>query len=216
MVQALLFDLDGTLADTIEDLAAVVNAALARRNLPTHEISAYKHMVGNGFTQLVRAALPPRLRTEAMVEELRAEANASYEADPVARTKPYKGIPELLSALAERKLSRAVLSNKPDPLARRVVELLFPGAGFALVRGELPDFPRKPDPASALDIARLLGAEPGDILYLGDSDVDMETAKKAGMVGVGAVWGFRGEDELRAAGARHLVRNPLELLDLLD
>ena len=216
MIKLVMFDLDGTLADTIEDIAACVNGALARRGLPAHDIPAYKLMVGNGFRTLIERAAPPEARGTGLLEELRAEAQAAYDAEPVALTRPYAGVPELLSALKARGLALAVLSNKPDGLAVQVVERLFPGAGFSLVRGETPAFPRKPDPAGALDIARRLGAGPSECLYVGDTDIDMETARRAGMTAVGAAWGFRGRRELEEAGADRVIAAPGELLDLLD
>ncbi|MBL8968357.1 MAG: HAD family hydrolase [Spirochaetaceae bacterium] len=215
MAELVIFDLDGTLADTIEDIAASVNGALARRGLPAHDIPAYKRMVGDGLTTLVTRALPPELRGAALVEELRAEAAAAYAAAPLAATRPYAGIRELLAELKRRGLPFAVLSNKPHALAVTVVAGLFPEAGFALVRGESPDFPKKPDPAAALDIARRLGAAPADCLYVGDSDVDMATARSAGMRAVGVAWGFRGSGELREAGADRVIEEPRELLALL-
>ena len=214
MPSAIIFDLDGTLADTIADLAFAVNTALAGRNLPTHDIPEVKLMVGNGFRNLVRLALPEARRTEAYIEELRAEASAIYEVHTLDNTRPYPGIPELLAELGRRDISRAVLSNKPDTLTHRVIEGLFPGAGFAVVRGERPEFPRKPDPASALDIANRLGFPARDVCYLGDSDVDMVTARNAGMFSVGAAWGFRGAAELKAAGAGLVIDAPRDILAL--
>lgn len=215
MPSAVFFDLDGTLADTIEDIAQAVNASLAGRSLPVFDIPSYKLMVGNGFRNLVRLALPERLRTEERIEELRAEASAAYEAHALDRTRAYPGIPALLAGLAARGIPRAIVSNKPDALTKKVVAGLFPEAGFAFVRGETPDFPRKPDPASLLDMASRLGLAPRDIIYLGDSNVDMETARNAGMLAVGAAWGFRGRPELEAAGADIIVEEPEDVLALL-
>jgi phosphoglycolate phosphatase len=212
MKKAVLFDLDGTLADTIQDLAGAVNRCLARRALPEHEIELYKLMVGDGFRNLIARALPESLRNEDYIESTRAEAAADYAGRCLERTRPYPGIQELLSALADRGIPLAVLSNKPDELTKKVVAGLFPFASFALVRGESPDFPRKPDPASSLDACALLGARPGETLYLGDSGVDMRTAKAAGFLALGALWGFRGEAELREAGADALLAAPLDLL----
>jgi phosphoglycolate phosphatase len=216
MPKAVIFDLDGTLADTIEDIAAAINGSLARRGLPLHSIPALKLMVGKGFRHLVTVALPEGSRDEAFVEEIRAEASAYYEAHALDITRPYPGIPELLAELARRGLPRAILSNKPHDLVLRVVEGLFPGQGFAVVRGEVEGFPRKPDPASALDIAARLGLAPGAIAYVGDSNVDMLTARNAGMVGIGAAWGFRGRGELEAAGADAVIEEPLDLLRHLE
>jgi len=215
MKKAALFDLDGTLADTILDLAGAVNRSLARRGLPEHDIGLFKLMVGDGFLNLVTRAIPKELRRKEYIEAMRAEASADYAGRCLERTRPYPGIPELLSALAAKGLACAVVSNKPDALTKKVVSGLFPNFAFALVRGESPEFPRKPDPASALDAALRLGAEPGETLYLGDSGVDMRTAKAAGFLALGALWGFRGEAELREAGADALLESPLDLLKYL-
>jgi len=215
MKQAVLFDLDGTLADTIDDLAGAVNRSLARRGLPEHELELFKLMVGDGFRRLIARALPEDRRGEDYIEAMRAEAAADYAGRCLERTRPYPGIRELLSALAERGIPFGVISNKPDELAKKVVSGLFPFAAFALVRGESPAFPRKPDPASALDACARLGVEPGQTLYLGDSGVDMRTAKAAGIFALGALWGFRSEAELRDAGADALLEAPLDLIQYL-
>jgi phosphoglycolate phosphatase len=215
MNNAVLFDLDGTLADTIDDLAGAVNRCLARRGLPQHGLELFKLMVGDGFRNLITRALPERLRDDKYIEATRAEAAADYAERCLEATKAYPGIRELLSALTERRIPFAVLSNKPNPLTKKVVAGLFPSVGFALVRGELPQFPRKPDPASALDACALMGAAPRDALYLGDSGVDMKTAKSAGFLALGALWGFRDEKELRESGADALLASPLDLLNYL-
>lgn len=215
MKKAVIFDLDGTLADTIVDLAGAVNRSLARRNLPGHDLGLYKLMVGDGFRDLIFRALPEELRTDAYIEAARAEAAADYAERCLERTEAYPGVRELLAALARRGIPFAVLSNKPDALTKKVVAGLFPASAFALVRGESSEFPRKPDPASALDACARLGAEPAETLYLGDSGVDMKTARAAGMTALGALWGFRSEAELRDAGADALLRSPLNLLEYL-
>jgi phosphoglycolate phosphatase len=215
MKKAVLFDLDGTLADTIDDLAGAVNRSLARRGLPEHEKELYKLMVGDGFRKLIARALPENLRGDEYIEATRAEAAADYAGRCLERTRAYPGIGELLSALAGRGIPFGVLSNKPDALTKKVVAGLFPFSAFALVRGEGPDFPRKPDPASALDACARLGAAPSGTLYLGDSGVDMKTAKAAGFFAMGALWGFRSEAELREAGADALLKTPLDLIQYL-
>lgn len=215
MKKAVILDLDGTLADTIADIAGAVNRTLSRRKLPEHDLAAYKLMVGEGFRNLVTKALPEGLRTDDYIESARSEASADYAGRCLERTAPYAGVRELLSALAERGIALAVLSNKPDALTKKCVSGLFPAVAFAAVRGESEAFPRKPDPASALDICERLGIEPREALYLGDTGVDMRTAKAAGMTALGALWGFRGEAELREAGADALLASPEELLHYL-
>jgi phosphoglycolate phosphatase len=212
MKKAVIFDLDGTLADTIDDIAGAVNRMLSRRGLPEHDAGLYKLMVGDGFRNLVTRALPEELRGEEYVEEARAEAAEDYAGRCLERTRPYPGARELLSALAARGVSLAILSNKPDALTKKCVAGLFPLVRFELVRGEVAEFPRKPDPASALDACARMGADPAETVYLGDSGVDMRTAKAAGFLALGALWGFRGESELREAGADALLASPLDLL----
>jgi phosphoglycolate phosphatase len=215
MKEAVIFDLDGTLADTIDDIAGAVNRCLARRGLREHDLELFKLMVGDGFRNLVTRALPESMRSPEYVEALRAEAMADYAERCLERTRAFPGIRELLSALAERGISLAVLSNKPDELTKKVIAGLFPTVDFAIVRGESPDFPRKPDPASALDACARMGASPAETLYLGDSGVDMKTAKAAGFLALGALWGFRSEAELRETGADALLEEPLDLLHYL-
>jgi phosphoglycolate phosphatase len=215
MKKAVVFDLDGTLADTIEDLANAVNRMLAGRGLPEHDLTHYKLMVGDGFRNLVTRALPESHRSGDYIELARAEASADYALRCLERTAPYPGIEELLAALAARGVAAAVLSNKPDALTKKVIAGLFPDDRFAVVRGEMPGFPRKPDPASALDLCARMGVLPSETLYLGDSGVDMKTAAAAGFFSLGALWGFRGEKELSEAGANALLHSPLDLLQYL-
>jgi phosphoglycolate phosphatase len=215
MKKAVIFDLDGTLADTIEDLAGAMNRSLRTRGLPEHDFGEYKLFVGDGFRNLVARALPEPSRSEALVQEIWFEAAANYAERCLDMTRPYPGVTELLAALAGRGLALAVLSNKPDDLTKKVTAGLFPGTPFGLVRGETAAFPRKPDPASALDACARLGAEPSEALYLGDTGVDMRTARAAGILALGAAWGFRGEAELRAAGADAILERPGNLLEYL-
>jgi len=216
MIKLVIFDLDGTLADTILDLSGSVEVALKKRGLPGHSIPEYKLMVGNGFSTLVQRAVPPGLRGTPLQEEIRAEAAAYYAAHPLESTKPYPGIAALLDGLASRGIGRAVVSNKPHELALAVVEGLFPGAGFIEIRGEKPEFPRKPDPKGVLDLAAKAQVRPEEALYVGDSNVDVATAHNARMKVAGAAWGFRGEAELRAAGADYIAQKPEEVLAILD
>ncbi len=215
MNRAVIFDLDGTLADTLEDIAGAVNRALGAHGLAVHSLDDYCKMIGDGFLTLVQRALPADLCTVDLVAEVRAKAADDYASHCLDRTSSYPGVPGLLEALAGRGVPMAVLSNKPHELTLLVVRGLFPNTPFTIIRGELDAFPRKPDPTSALDIAKRLGMAPRDVLYLGDSNVDMETARGAGMVALGAGWGFRGEAELLASGAKAVLATPGELLDYL-
>jgi len=215
-LRAALFDLDGTLLDSLEDLAASMNSVLSRHAWPEHPVDAYRYFVGEGVEELVRRAMPEAQRAPAVVATLLAEMRAEYSGRWAERTRPYPGIPELLDALLERGLKLAVLSNKLDEMTRAIVAQLLPRWRFEVVLGATAGLPRKPDPAPALEVARRLAVAPGEVVYLGDTSTDMETAVGAGMLAVGVLWGFRGADELRAAGARTLLQHPLELLAFLD
>ncbi len=213
--RAILFDLDGTLLDTLDDLADAGNLALAQLGFPPHPREAYKYFVGDGVETLVRRALPPDRLDEATVREGTERMRQAYAERWACKTQPYPGVPELLDALAARALPMAVLSNKPHPFTQLCVERLLPRWTFAAVVGAQPTMARKPDPAGARAIAAQLGVSPDAVLYLGDTNTDMQTAVAAGMYSVGVLWGFRSADELRASGARTLIAHPLELLELL-
>jgi phosphoglycolate phosphatase len=214
--RAIIFDLDGTLLDTLEDIANAANHVLLARGFPPHPNRDYRTLIGDGVVQLIARALPEAHRDEATVRVCVSAYTQEYARTWNAQTKPYPGVAEMLDALTARGLKRAVLSNKPDHFTQQcVAELLAPWA-FDAVLGASDRFPRKPDPASALEIARQLGVPPAQCVYLGDSGVDMQTARAAGMFAVGALWGFRGRDELLKDGAQHLISQPGEVLRLLE
>ena len=214
--KAVLFDLDGTLLDTIEDLADSMNSVLKSNELPVHGLEAYKYFVGDGMKNLVRRALPESLRNEERtVDKCLELMRKEYEKNWKEKTKPYPGIPALLSALTERGLKIAILSNKPDDLAKRMTSELLGAWRFEAVAGERPPVPRKPDPRAAIEIAEQLGIPVHEFGYLGDTSTDMLTANSAGMYAVGALWGFRKADELLAGGAKALIEKPLDLLELI-
>lgn len=213
MLRAVLFDLDGTLVDTLDDIADAMNHALSAHGLPVHDPDAYRDLVGEGVPRLVERALPAdRMELHGPVTEA---LGAWYMDHMLDRSRPYPGVPELLDALAGRGVPMAVLSNKPDRATRWMVERLLGRWPFAAVVGE-GETPRKPDPAGALAIAEGAGIPPAGWLYLGDTSTDMQTAVAAGMWPVGALWGFRGRDELLAHGARALVARPAQVLEALD
>lgn len=213
--KAVIFDLDGTLLNTIDDLANSTNAVLERAGYPTHSNEAYKYFVGDGLRNLMKRALPENKKDDASVEFYLAEMKAEYSKRWDEKTRPYEGIPELLDALSARGLKLAVLSNKVDNMTQLVISRLLSGWHFDIVAGEKAGVPRKPDPAGALKIAGRLDIKPEEILYLGDTNVDMLTATSAGMYPVGVLWGFRDADELVKGGARILIAKPQALLDLL-
>ncbi|HAU36546.1 MAG TPA: HAD family hydrolase [Phycisphaerales bacterium] len=213
--KAVLFDLDGTLLDTIDDLADSMNDVLARNGFPAHGVAEYKYFVGDGIVNLVRRALPADRRDEQTLARLVAEQRREYGRRWADKTRPYDGIPQLLDALSERGLALAVLSNKPHETTQAVVAKFLSRWTFAVVRGEGPHTPAKPDPTGATQVAAQLGLPPAQCLYVGDTDTDMKTATAAGMYAAGALWGFRTADELRRHGAKTLLAHPRELLKLL-
>ncbi|MBI2836240.1 MAG: HAD family hydrolase [Chloroflexi bacterium] len=213
--QAVLFDLDGTLLDTLQDIADAVNRALAQMGLPPHRLEAYRYFVGDGRETLAVRSLPERRRDQVSVRKLVELIDAEYSACWAQNTRPYPGMAALLDELAKQNVRMAILTNKEHHLAAEMVSAILPRWRFEAITGASPDIPKKPDPSSALKLARQLGVEPGGIAYLGDTDIDMKTAVRAGMYPVGALWGFRTRDELLAGGAKALVESPCDLLRLL-
>lgn len=212
---ALLFDLDGTLLDTLRDIADSVNSALAYHGFPQHELEAYRYFVGDGVEALAIRSLPENGRDEMTVGKIIARMDEEYSRRWTNNTRPYQGIPELLDALTNLGIKMAILSNKPQNSAQLIVSRLLPQWRFELVVGALPSIPRKPDPTAALQIARQMNMSPLEFLYLGDSAVDMKTATAANMYPVGALWGFRTADELLSGGAKALIQRPSHLLRLV-
>jgi phosphoglycolate phosphatase len=214
--RGVIFDLDGTLADTLADIASSMNRALESRGYPPHEPAAYKDMVGWGMEVLAQKALPPEAGDEPNIEALAAAARRFYAEKPLVHTRLYPGIPEMAAELKRRRVKIAVLTNKPDPVAQMVIAGLFPPDTFALIRGEIPGLPRKPDPAVLWDMLLDLDLSPRDLIFAGDSEVDMETALAADCHALGVSWGFRGREALIKAGAQRVIDTPAELLRLID
>jgi phosphoglycolate phosphatase len=204
------------LLDTLADLANSMNAVLTKLGFPTHPTDSYRYFIGEGLDCLVRHVLPKDRLDDETVSKSIAAMQDEYSKHWAYNTKPYAGIPELLSALQERKIPKAVLSNKPDEFTRIMVEKLLPDWSFHIIRGAKPSMPKKPNPAAALDIARKLQIPPCLFLYLGDSDIDIQTANSAGMYAAGALWGFRTAEELHTNGAKALVENPQDVMKLFD
>lgn len=211
LVRAALFDLDGTLVDSLADIAGAMNHALARQGLPIHPLSSYRHFVGEGVRQLVRKAAAPEA-CEDVHEALLASYRAHYAEHLLDTTRPYPGVAEVLARLAGDGVRLGVLSNKADGYTRRLVEHFFPGVPFGAVYGERAGVPRKPDPTAALGLAAELGVAPAECAFIGDTPIDMDTARAAGMYAVAVSWGFRDAPELRAHGARALATTSEELL----
>ena len=214
--QAILFDLDGTLLDTLADMANATNAALTRLGFPTHRRDAYRYFLGGGMDCLVRRAVPERCHDSETLKKCREAIIDEYRSRWAQNTRPYPGISELLAELDKRGIVKAVLSNKPDDFTKKTVEKLLADFHFEIVRGAKPAVPVKPDPTGAIRIAEELDIPPGRFIYLGDTDTDMQTAHAAGMFAAGALWGFRTAEELSANGAQVLLKTPKEVLNLLD
>lgn len=216
--QGVIFDLDGTLLDSLTDIADCANEALEKMGFPIHPVADYRYFVGDGVRTLMERILPENARKDpqALAQTLQLYVDA-YAVGWDRKTRPYPGIPELLDTLTARGVKKAVFSNKPAECTARCVEKLLASWTFEEVVGQKDGvIPKKPDPAGGLWIMERWGAKPEEILYVGDTATDMETAQNAGFVSVGVTWGFRPEEELRDAGARFIIHLPMELAPLLD
>ena len=213
MISCVMFDLDGTLCDTLRDLAEATNHALRQAGYPEHPLEKYKRMVGNGIPKLVSRFAPAGLGEEALATAL-AEFSAYYGQHKEDKTAPYEGVPQTVGRLKAAGVTVAVLSNKAHALAGPVVEHYYPGV-FAVIQGALPGVPAKPDPTLLHRLMEKLGAKREFTLFVGDSDVDILTGKNGGLGTCGVLWGFRSRHELEQAGAEHIVETPEQLAELI-
>ena len=214
-IKGVLFDLDGTLLNTLDDLADAMNYVLQRLKCPVHPVEAYRYFVGDGVDMLVKRALPPDDGNEKLFAKVKKEFLKRYQQYWNVKTKPYDGIGEMLDALQAENLFLAILSNKPHLITGEVVRHYFGTRHFITCMG-YGIFPKKPDPEGALYIAASMGIAPENCLYVGDTATDMRTAVAAGMPGVGVTWGFRDEKELRENGARWIVDKPSEVVAIVN
>ncbi len=212
MIRAVLFDLDGTLTNSLEDIADAMNRSLRLHGLPEWPLDAYRYLVGDGAKKLAERAVRERQELALSVQQT---YQAYYQAHTRVKSRPYDGVPEILKALQARGMPMAVFSNKPDADTRNVVALFFPEIKWTAVRGQVEGVPVKPDPAGALAAAAAMGVAPEEVLYLGDTATDMHCAVNAGMHPVGALWGFRTAQELTDSGAERLAAHPKDILDFL-
>jgi phosphoglycolate phosphatase len=211
--RAVLFDMDGTLLYTLDDIALAGNRALAAQGFPKHPVADYRMFIGSGARNLIIRALPESVRNDVgMVDTCLKHFLEDYGLNWNVRTRPYPGMDLLLDGLTARKKAMAILTNKPHEAALKCAGELLGRWTFAEVLGQRPGRPIKPDPAGALEIAGNMGISPSEILYLGDSAVDMHTAVAAGMLPVGVLWGYRDREELVSAGARAVIARPEDLL----
>jgi len=213
--KSIIFDLDGTLLDTLPGLARAGNAVLARFGYPLHPADAYRQFVGDGMDKLVERMLPKGVDQTARSQaaELYREI---YTATWREECRPYPGIVAMLDQLRDREVKLAVLSNKPHPFTEQFVEAFLDRSRFMVVYGERPGLAKKPDPAVALMILDQLACPAEHSVFVGDSAVDIRTGKAAGMAAFGAGWGFRGAAELLASGAQEVLAEPLELVDYVS
>lgn len=214
-IKMIIFDLDGTLVNTLEDLAVSTNEALKLYGYQEHSIEAYRHFVGNGIYKLIERALPKDSRTEETVNLLKEAFITYYDAHLTDYTNPYEGIEEMLEKLKEEGIQLAVVTNKPHVQALRVVEACFKPGTFMQVVGQQDGVPHKPDPTVIRKMLDTYGLVEEEVLYIGDSDVDMQTARNAKLRGIGVAWGFRGEEELRENGAYAVLEKAEELLQYI-
>lgn len=215
MKKLVIFDLDGTLLNTIEDLGTATNHALSTLGYPTHSIPSYCNMVGNGVTRLLERALPEEARTIRIVEAMRTHFREYYDAHLYDTTTVYPGIVELLDELTERKIAIAVASNKYNAATQRLVQHFFGAYQWAAVFGHLDGVPVKPDPSVVFEVLAECPTPKEQVLYVGDSGVDIETARRACVENCGVTWGFRTREELVDAYADHIAVNPDDILSLV-
>ena len=213
MKKTVIFDLDGTLLDSIEDIASSMNKVLESLQLPIHKIEDYKYFVGGGVDILVENAL--NNHSKEIKDEVTKRFKVEYDGKLHSKTLPYDGIYELLDELKKLDINLAVLSNKPHEFTVSYVNHFFKNYNFKEIHGQKKDVPKKPDPKAALDIVKCLDSSCENTYFIGDTKIDMQTAKSANMTAIGVLWGFRDEKELRDFGADFIVSNPLEILKII-
>jgi len=215
-IKAVIFDLDGTLLDTIDDIADSMNQALENQGRTPYDVESYKIFVGRGVDELVKAVLKEDASHQSLFDVIRADYREYYRLWQNHKTKPYAGIVTLLQDLLEKDIKVCVLSNKPDADTVKVIAHYFPNYPFFEVYGQRTGYAVKPDPQSVLEIIDKLGYQKAEILYIGDTATDMQTAVNANLTAVGVLWGFRQKDELLKGGASFIISHPSELTQLLE
>ncbi len=213
--KAVIFDLDGTLLDTLDDLADSANRVLAGCGFPMHPVAAYRYFVGDGLHILIERILPESKRSPVEIQRVASVFKEDYSRNWNVKTTMYEGVDTMLNSMVKAGLQLSILSNKPHEFTCLCVEQMLGAWTFEPLLGARPNVPKKPDPAGAVEIAARLQLDPSEILYLGDTATDMKTAIGAGMYPVGALWGFRTADELKESGAAQLISSPPQLLHCL-
>lgn len=215
MKKLVIFDLDGTLLNTIEDLGNAANYALSENGYPTHSLASYPFFVGNGVRNLIRKALPDEARTDSVIDALLKDFKEYYNVHNTDCTKPYDGIEELLAKLQDAGVAMAVASNKYQQATDRIVAHYFPDIKFVSIHGQREGVNVKPDPSVVFAILGEANVPKVDVLYVGDSGVDMETARRACVDSVGVTWGFRSEKELNEYHADNIVNKASDIFDIV-
>ncbi|WP_312641902.1 HAD family hydrolase [Hydrogenoanaerobacterium sp.] len=216
MTKLMIFDLDGTLLDTIHDLAAATNWVLERHGYPTHPTKAYHYFVGDGVLMLITRALPEEARIPEIIAQLKTEQVAYYNEHMLDSTKPFAGISEVLEELQNKGYALAVVTNKPNEPAQQLVKDFFPKINFMQVFGQRDGIPHKPDPTCVNMVIEQSGFSKDETLYFGDSDVDMLVAKNADVRGIGVLWGYRTKEELEKAGAYTVIDKVEDILSIAE
>jgi len=210
--KSVIFDLDGTLLNTLEDIASSLNTVLRKMGMETYSTGAYRYFVGSGAEEMVARVLPPEKHEKKLIAECVEAFQMEYRRNWNLKTRPYGGVPEMLRALSDNGVRMSILSNKPHEFTVLSVRQYFPGYDFEVVLGQREGIPLKPDPVGALEIARHLDIPAGEFIFIGDTGVDMETAVRAGMYPLGVLWGFRPEEELVKSGAVETIIRPIDVL----
>ncbi|OOG77783.1 HAD family hydrolase [Flavobacterium sp. A45] len=213
--KGVIFDLDGTLVNSLEDIADAMNSVLQNLNYPTHNYETYQYFIGSGLRNLVSKALPEKHNDEKHIDRCYQLMIEEYSDNCTRKTKPYDGIIELLNHLISNNIKLSVFSNKSDELTKRIATALFPNY-FEHIVGLSVESLKKPNPSEAIAISKTLGLKAEEIIFVGDSGIDMQTATNANMFAVGVSWGYRPEEELIAEGAKYVLSNPLDLIQILQ
>lgn len=215
--KTIIFDLDGTLIDSLEDIAVCMNQVLKELDLPTHEMNDYKYFVGGGISILVDNALNALNKeiSDELKEKVTQRFKEIYDQKLHAKTKPYEGIYELLDELVKLDYNIGILSNKPHEFTLAYAQSLFSKYNIPQIHGQKSDVPKKPDPSAAITIANSFNSTCEETYFVGDTMVDMQTAVNAKMIGIGVLWGFRDEEELMENGATFVVKHPLDILEIV-
>lgn len=215
MIKLAIFDMDGTICNTIDDLADATNYAMQTLGYPLHRVEQYKYFVGNGIPKLIYRALPEDKRSDEDVAEAKELMLNYYRVHFADKSKPYDGILGLLKNLTEKGIHIAVCTNKAHHMAVEIADKIFGGI-FETVIGQSEDRPLKPDSYSPREIMNKYGVTPKETVFIGDSGVDMQTAKNSGTASIGVTWGFRTAEELKENGAQHIADTPFEILDVIN